>query len=160
MSKAQDTSQEFRLVLAKAFHDRHTARTPINKREAAFFKFHDNNPHVYERFCQIVAEEVIPRGKTNFSSRMVIEHLRWLEEMSTRCDDSFKLNDHHSSGYSRLFTYDFLRDLDVLPLCMKLVEGEASYINQNISSVSPAVRDIIKDALDKAAGKAVIKKAA
>lgn len=68
---------------------------------AKFRAFHAENPHVYELFKRF-AFEVIARGHKRYSSRAVWYRLRWHVAFETT-DPQFKLNDHHTPYYARLF---------------------------------------------------------
>lgn len=74
---------------------------------AAFREFHAANPHVYELFKRF-AFEVIARGHRHYSARAVWYRLRWHVQFETS-DPDFKLNDHHTPYYARMFMREFPR---------------------------------------------------
>ena len=79
----------------------------VSKLQRDFDEFHAQNPHVYElfkRFAFVVANA----GYERYSSRAVIERLRWHVnfETTTAQAGEFKLNDHLTPYYARLFMAD------------------------------------------------------
>jgi hypothetical protein len=69
-------------------------------REAAA-KFHLENPHIYALFDRFV-RELIRAGRLRYSSRAVFERIRWHMAVETS-DPHFKLNDHHTPYYARMW---------------------------------------------------------
>ncbi len=67
----------------------------------AFFRFHRENPHVYELFDRFT-RQVIARGRTRYSSDAIFHRVRWETSIVTT-GDVFKINDHHTAYYSRLW---------------------------------------------------------
>jgi hypothetical protein len=68
-----------------------------------FKKFHANNPHIYEEFKKL-AYRMKETGRRKYSSKMIINVLRW--ETDLRSDgDEFKINDRFQSIYGRLLAY-------------------------------------------------------
>lgn len=70
-----------------------------------FDDFHRDNPHVYELFRQY-AFEVIQAGRTRYSADAIFHRIRWHMNIETRSDEDFKLNDHFTALYARLFRQD------------------------------------------------------
>lgn len=66
-----------------------------------FLEFHSKNPHVYEAF-EKQALIAINKGRTKLSAKLILNWIRWNEELRTS-DDNFKINDAYQSYYSRLF---------------------------------------------------------
>lgn len=69
-----------------------------------FVVFHAENPQVYALFKKF-AFQAINAGRTRFSARMILERIRWYSQVETT-DPKFKLNDHHTPYYARLFMRD------------------------------------------------------
>jgi hypothetical protein len=89
-----------------------TPDAPSNKLEDAFWKFHNENPHVYELFCKFTSK-AINRGYKRFSADMIMHRIRWETAITTTEQfvppgetQSLKLNDHHVSYYARLWMRD------------------------------------------------------
>lgn len=72
------------------------------KREAAFAEYHAANPHVWEEF-ERRALTMIAAGRPRYSARTIVEAIRWHFDAQTTSGDGFKINDHHSAYYARLF---------------------------------------------------------
>lgn len=73
----------------------------MNKNAEAFEAFHATNPHVYRLFDQFT-RMVIARNYNHHSARDIIHRIRW-ETSITTGDTEFKINDHHSPYYARLW---------------------------------------------------------
>lgn len=69
-----------------------------------FRAFHAANPHVYKMFCDFALQAASRRP--HFSSRAIIHRMRW-ETMIQTDDDRFKISDHHSPFYARMFEFDY-----------------------------------------------------
>lgn len=72
----------------------------------AFDEFHSANPHIYEQFKEI-AFMLIRRNKKKISSKMIINHIRWMVYVQTADDTGYKINDAYTPHYARLFIYDY-----------------------------------------------------
>lgn len=72
-----------------------------SKLEADWLRFHAENPEVYRLFCRF-AFEVIRAGHKRYSSDAILHRIRWHTNVETRGAE-FKINDHHSAAYARLF---------------------------------------------------------
>tara|TARA_R110002126_G_scaffold37275_2_gene112745 strand:+ start:521 stop:862 length:342 start_codon:yes stop_codon:yes gene_type:complete len=70
-----------------------------------FIKYHASNPEVYAVFKRFVAE-VKAAGKTKYSSRTILHRIRWHVNIETRRIDEFKIGDHHSPYYARMYMYE------------------------------------------------------
>lgn len=68
-----------------------------------FKMFHQDNPHVYEAFrdCANVLWRV---GRRKYSSRLIIDKIRW-DYDSTNTGDLFKINNDFIAIYGRLLIY-------------------------------------------------------
>lgn len=71
---------------------------------ADFKKFHAANPHVYDRFKEL-AFEMKETGRKKYSSKMIINVLRWESDLKTT-DKEFKINDKFQSIYGRLLVWN------------------------------------------------------
>ena len=76
----------------------------IRRLEAAFAKFHAENPHIYELFKRF-AWEAIRAGRRKFSARMIFHRMRWYTNVETN-DPNFKINNNHSPYYARMWMVD------------------------------------------------------
>ena len=77
-----------------------------------FVKFHQAHPEVYDLFKRF-AFEAINAGMTRISGRFLLYRIRWEVSVVTKgagwnmhAGKEFKLNDHLSPYYSRLFVID------------------------------------------------------
>jgi hypothetical protein len=72
--------------------------------EDRFWAFHQANPKVYQLFDRFT-QQVIERGHKRFSADAVLHRIRWETSVVTR-GDQFKINDHYSAYYSRMWMND------------------------------------------------------
>jgi hypothetical protein len=68
-----------------------------------FKKFHKENPHIYEEFKKL-AYRMKGTGRKKYSSKMIINVLRWESDLGSTGDE-FKINDKFQSIYGRLLAY-------------------------------------------------------
>lgn len=73
--------------------------------ESQFWNFHAVNPKVYELFKSFTFE-LIQAGRNHYSSDAVCHRIQWHTTVETTGDD-FRINDHHTAYYARLFMSDF-----------------------------------------------------
>ena len=66
-----------------------------------FKRFHKENPRVWDLF-KAFTMQLIAAGRTRYSSDAVIHRIRWYTTVETT-GPVFKINDHYSSLYARLF---------------------------------------------------------
>ena len=66
-----------------------------------FLAYHQENPHIWEMFERF-ALQAIKSGQTRLSADLIIQRLRW-ETMLSAIKDNYKINDHYSADYARLF---------------------------------------------------------
>lgn len=66
--------------------------------------YHSQNPHIYEEFEKL-AFEMKATGRRKYSSKMIINVLRWRMDLKTIHTD-FKISDCFQSIYGRLFVYN------------------------------------------------------
>lgn len=78
----------------------------MSRLEDEFNEFHHGNPQVYELFKRF-AFQAIAKGFGAYSARTLIHLIRWHTSVETSDPDGFKVNDHHSPYYSRLFMRDY-----------------------------------------------------
>jgi len=69
--------------------------------EERFQRFHEENPVIYRLFCRFV-DELVHAGRKRFSADAVLHRIRWETAIQTT-DEKFKINDHYSSRYARLW---------------------------------------------------------
>lgn len=79
-----------------------TPERPSNEREAEFWRFHAENPMIYWLFDRF-AHQVIARNRTRFSSDAILHRIRWETNIETTGAEPFKINDHCSAYYARLW---------------------------------------------------------
>jgi hypothetical protein len=72
--------------------------------EKKFYIFHRDNPRVYELFKKFT-KQVIDRGYLRHSARDIIHRIRW-ETTIVTSDEEFKINDHYSPYYARMWMND------------------------------------------------------
>jgi hypothetical protein len=65
-----------------------------------FWKFHKENPHVFELFLRY-ANELFAKGHRHYGIAAIAERIRWHYAMETT-DKDFKLNNNYKSCYARL----------------------------------------------------------
>jgi len=66
-----------------------------------FFKFHDENPHVYKEF-ERRALLLINKGRRHFGAKAIFEAMRF-DWAATTTDEEFKLNNNYTAYYARMF---------------------------------------------------------
>jgi hypothetical protein len=81
--------------------------------ETRFQRYHAENPHVYEAFKHFTLE-AIRSGRKRLGARMVIERMRW--ESTVRGTGEYKLNDHYTPFYVRLFIQEFPQHADLFSM--------------------------------------------
>ena len=70
-----------------------------------WWRWHRMNPHVYELFTRFTLD-VIRRGFKQYSSKAIIERIRWHTEIET-AGEEFKMNNNYAPYYARLFMKDY-----------------------------------------------------
>lgn len=70
----------------------------------AWWKFHKDNPHVYQLFEEL-SMKAIRSGKSKLSAKMIINVIRWEHYLKTTEDTGFKINDAFHAFYGRLFMH-------------------------------------------------------
>lgn len=69
---------------------------------AQWKKFHFGNTRVWSLF-QTFAYQALDAGHSRYSSDAILHRIRWHVTVETKDDSGFKINNNHSSYYSRLF---------------------------------------------------------
>jgi hypothetical protein len=80
-------------------------RRPARSSHERFAQFHQENPHVYQLFKRF-AFEAIGARRGRFSARTILHRIRWYTSVETNDPDGFKVNDHWSPYYGRMFVRD------------------------------------------------------
>lgn len=62
--------------------------------------YHATNPHIYDAYEKYALE--MSKHRKTYSSRGIIERLRWDTAISA-IDDDYKIGNNHSTYYARLF---------------------------------------------------------
>lgn len=79
-----------------------TIEKPKKSIRERFTTFHNGNPHVYRRLCEL-ARELQAAGHKKAAIGLLWERLRWENYMPVRRgDEPYKLNDHYRAEYARL----------------------------------------------------------
>jgi hypothetical protein len=73
---------------------------PPSTIDAAFWKFHKENPQVYDKLVEL-AYQAKRLGKRRLGMKMLFEVIRWEHLVHTRADD-FALNNNYTSRYARI----------------------------------------------------------
>lgn len=74
----------------------------IGEREREFWKFHGDNPKVWEQFERFCLE-MIEAGQIGFGAPFIWERVRWEGRVRTRAEDPYRLPNIHRPFYARLF---------------------------------------------------------
>jgi hypothetical protein len=69
-----------------------------------FWRFHEENPHVFELFKKFTAD-LRAMGFKRYGIGSITERIRWHIATETR-NDEFKINNNHRSCYARLLILD------------------------------------------------------
>ena len=91
-----------------------------------FMDYHTENPHIWEAFERF-AWQAINSGRTRLSADLIINRLRW-ETMLTSIGEDYKINDHYSADYARIFIEKYPQHREFFKLRnrkVKCVEGAA-----------------------------------
>lgn len=73
--------------------------------DEAFKKYHAENPQVYDMFKEQVLRAV-RRKREKVSANAIINWIRWEVSLDIRTKETYKINDHYSSRYARLFVME------------------------------------------------------
>ena len=74
----------------------------MTNHEENFLEFHQANPHVYELFKKY-CNAAVKAGRSNYSVSSIFERIRWFQDIETRDDLGFKLNNNHRAYYARMY---------------------------------------------------------
>ena len=72
----------------------------------AFYKYHEDNPNVYELFKQFTFY-MIDAGWNRYSAHAIIQRVRWESDIKTISTDGLKISNNHFPYYARLFMEDY-----------------------------------------------------
>ncbi len=78
-----------------------TPEKPNNVLEAGFWKFHQDNPHVYALFNKF-SFEVVQANRGRFGVAVIFERMRWFTAIETR-GEMYKINNNYTAYYGRLW---------------------------------------------------------
>ena len=79
-----------------------TIEKPKKSIRERFVTFHNGNPNVYRRLCEL-ARDVQAAGHKNAAIGLLWERLRWENYMPVKTSvEKYKLNDHFRAEYARL----------------------------------------------------------
>ena len=73
----------------------------IDNLEGRFWKYHDENPAIYEAFDRF-AMEAFAAGRTYIGAKMLFERIRWYTTVEAR-GEGIKLNNNYHAFYARLW---------------------------------------------------------
>ena len=73
-----------------------------NDMKRTFLKYHDNNPDVFDCFCDLT-NKTIAKGFQHYGSQGILELLRWQTGVTTTDPKGFKINNDFAAFYSRMF---------------------------------------------------------
>jgi len=77
-----------------------TMKAPMNRWEAKWADFHNDNPQIAKLMTQF-AKQLLHKGFKNYSMYSLFNRVRWHVEVETRGDDTFKLNNNFAPYYAR-----------------------------------------------------------
>lgn len=75
-----------------------------------FISFNKENPHIFQEF-EKQALEAIEKGRKKISAKLIINWIRWNEQLKST-DKDFKINDAYQSYYARAFAEKYPRHSD------------------------------------------------
>ena len=78
----------------------------VSRLPADFERFHAENPQVYRLFERFTFDAIYA-GRTRFSSDAVLHRIRWYTNIETKDEAGFKINDHWTAFYARLFMRNY-----------------------------------------------------
>ncbi len=81
-------------------------RKPARSSRERFERFHKENPHVFDLFKRF-AFQALASNRGRFSGRTIIHRIRWYTRVETDDPTGFKINDHWSPYYVRMFVAEF-----------------------------------------------------
>lgn len=79
--------------------------SPPSTIDAAFWKFHKENPQVYKKIVAMT-QQLYDTGNTRLSMKMIFEVIRFRHLVSSK-GDLFLLNNSYTSRYVRLLDKDY-----------------------------------------------------
>lgn len=75
-----------------------------------FTEFHQKNPHVYRALVRLARRFIEATGRRNLGMQRLIEIARWDEQIRTRGEEDFEVNNSFCPYFSRLI---MLRETDL-----------------------------------------------
>ena len=69
--------------------------------ERAFVEFHEANPHVYQKLCEL-ARQAKKMGRHRLGMKALWERLRWFSQFEVETVADWRLNNSHTAYYARL----------------------------------------------------------
>lgn len=88
--------------------------------DAAFWKFHRENPKVYQKIVEMTNIAKL-NGRKRIGMKMLFEVIRWEHLVHTRSDD-FALNNNYTSRYVRMLASDYPELADMFEI--RRIKGE------------------------------------
>jgi len=74
--------------------------------DAAFERYHEKHPDVYDLFCRY-ARELKRTGMKRYSARAIMHRIRWHRWTSAHpVDRTFKVSNYWSARYARMYATD------------------------------------------------------
>lgn len=108
-----------------------------------FAEWHEANPHVWLLFVRFTFQ-ALQTGRGHYSARDIVHRIRWHTNVELASVDEFKINDHWSPYYARVF--------------MACYPAHASIFETRESEDDPVTREAItkkmRDQLNREWGKA------
>lgn len=74
------------------------------KDDAAFWEFHDNNPHIIDKLVELARDDM-DAGLDSFGLDAYFTVIRYAERLQTKSNDGFSLNQRHRSRYARMLLW-------------------------------------------------------
>ena len=78
------------------------AKTRADEIKEKFIQYHNDHPEVWGMFMQF-ALEAIASGRVRFSSKAIIERIRWEKDIAQKSEDAFKISNDCTPYYPRMF---------------------------------------------------------
>ena len=122
-------SRDFRTVLCHAFMRRVEYETWCNEREEGWWKFHQENPHVFEKWMELT-NNVYEAGFRNYGGPCVYNVIRYHTDISAASDGPYNLDDHHIPLYSRLANTVLISEGKLPIFEIRLLQGEEESIQE------------------------------
>jgi hypothetical protein len=79
---------------------------PIYQQELDFWLYHQDNPDIYRLFKRYAAV-AINNGHRKLSPWLIINRIRWEQEVMIKTDEAFKISNKYIAYYSRMWMKDY-----------------------------------------------------